>query len=166
LAEACERDRMVISFFHPDFSSGILLILKEKTKMTLDNFVNRLDYIETAYNKNIISCEEYCKKKYKGDKLDFSKIDIKEGFNLLSKEEESLFIDCFRKFTELTWPQIFDDGALRFKEYKDNKNYFKLLNKKIHKFRISRKYRCFGYVEQGIFYVLLFDLTHDLSDDG
>jgi hypothetical protein len=166
LAEACERDRIVISFIHPDFSSERLLILKENTEVTLDNIVNRIDYIERAYNKNIISCEEYCKKKFRGDKLNFSRINLKESFDLLSKEEESLFIDGFRKFTELTWSQIFDDSALRFKEYKDNKNYFKSLNKKIHKFRISRKYRCFGYIEQGIFYVFLFDLTHDLSDDG
>jgi len=166
LAEACERDRIVISFTHPDFSSGTLLILKEKTEITLDNPVNRIDYIEMAYNKNIISCEEYCKKKFKDDKLDFSKINPKESFNLLSKNDESLFIDGFRKFTELTWPQINVDDALEFKEYKDNKGHFKSVNKKIHKFRISRKYRCFGYIEQGIFYVLLFDLTHDLSDDG
>jgi len=166
LAEACERDRIVISFIHPDFSSESLLILKENAEIKLDNFVNRIDYIEAAYKKNIISCGEYCQKKFKGGKLDFSKINLKESFNLLSKEEESLLIDGFRKFTELTWPQIFVDDALEFKEYKDNKNYFKLLNKKIHKFRISRKYRCFGYVDQGIFYVLLFDLTHVLSDNG
>jgi len=166
LAEACERDRIVISFFHPDFSSKNLPVLKEKAEITLDNLVNRIDYIEMAYNKNIVNCEEYCKKKFKGDKLDFSKIDPKNGFNLLSKDDESLFIDGFRKFTELTWKQINKDGALRLKEYKDNEDHFKPLNKKIHKFRISRKYRCFGYIEQGIFYVLLFDLTHDLSDDG
>jgi len=166
LAEACERDRMAISFIHPDFSSKSLLILKENTEITLDNLVNRIDYIETAYNKNIINCEEYCKKRFKDDKLDFSKINLKESFDLLSKEEENLFIDGFRKFTELTWQQIFVDDALEFKEYKDNKGHFKFVNKKIHKFRISRKYRCFGYIEQGIFYVLLFDLTHILSDDG
>jgi len=166
LAEACERDRIVISFTHPDFSSGTLLVLKEKTEITIDNPVNGIDYIEIAYNKNIINCEEYCKKKFKGDKLDFSKINPKESFNLLSKKDENLFIDGFRKFTELTWPQINVDDALDFKEYNDNKGHFKSINKKIHKFRISRKNRCFGYIEQGIFYVLLFDLTHDLSDDG
>jgi len=166
LAEACERDRMVISFIHPDFSSESLLVLKEETEVTLDNLVNRIDYIETAYNKNIISCEEYCKKKFKGDKLDFSKIYPKKSFNLLSKNDEKIFIDGFRKFTELTWPQINVDDALDFKEYEDNKGHFKSENKKIHKFRLSRKFRCFGYKEQGIFYALLFDLTHDLSDDG
>jgi len=166
LAEACERDRIVISFTHPDFSSGCLLILKEKTEVTLDNLVNRIDYIETAYNKNIISCEEYCKKKFKGDKLDFSRINPKESFNILSKEDESLFVDGFRKFTELTWSQITVDDAFDFKEYKDRKGYFKSLNKKVHKFRISQKYRCFGYIEQGIFYVLLFDLSHKMSDNG
>jgi hypothetical protein len=169
LAEACERDRIVISFIHPDFSSGSLFILKgttRKTGITLDNLINGTDYIEMAYNKSIINCEEYCKKKFKGDKLDFSKIDPKNGFNLLSKDDENLFIDGFRKFTELTWVQINKDGALRLKEYKDNEEYFKPLNKKIHKFRISEKYRCFGYIEQGIFYVLLFDLTHKLSDEG
>jgi len=166
LAEACERDRMVISFIHPDFSCERLLIIKEKTEVALDNFINRIDFIEIAYNKNIICCEEYCKKKFKGSKLDFSKISPKESFNLLSKEDESLFIDGFRKITELTWTQIFVDDALDFKEYKDRKKYFSSLNKKINKFRITQKYRCFGYTEQGIFYVLMFDLSHDMSDDG
>jgi len=166
LAEACERDRIVISFIHPNFSSESLLILKEKTEITLDNLVNRMDYIEMAYNRNLISCEEYCKKRFKDDKLNFSRINPKESFNILTKEDENLFVDGFRKFTELTWSQIFADDSFKFKEYKDGKGYFKSENKKIHKFRISRKYRCFGYIEQGIFYVLLFDLSHDLSDDG
>jgi len=166
LAEACERDRMVISFIHKDFSSEKLLVLKEETKIELDNFVDKINFIETAYNKNIIICEEYCKKKFKGGKLDFSKINPNESFNILSKEDESLFIDGFRKFTELTWPQINVDDALDYKEYKDRRGHFKLINKKIHKFRITQKYRCFGYIEQGIFYVLLFDLTHKMSDEG
>jgi len=166
LAEACERDKIVISFIHHNFSSGNLLVMKEKTEVTLDNLVSRMDYIEIAYNKEIINCEEYCKKKFKGDKLDFSKINPKESFNLLSKSDENIFIDGFRKFTELSWPQINVDDALEFKEYKDKKGHFKAVNKKIHKFRVSRKYRCFGYKEQGIFYVLLFDLTHNFSDDG
>jgi hypothetical protein len=166
LAEACERDKIVISFTHPDFSSGCLLILKENTEISLDNPVKKEEYTALAYKRNLINCKEYCIRKFSGGKLDFSKIDRKESFLLLSKEDEKLFMDGFRKFTELTWPQIFVDDALDYKEYKDKKGHFKSLNKKIHKFRITQKYRCFGYAEQGIFYILIFDLTHDLSDDG
>jgi len=166
LAEACERDRVVISFFHQNFSCNRLFVQKEETEIALDNLFKEKDYIDVAWKRSFIACEEYCIKKFKSTKLDFSKMDTDEGFSLLKKEDEDLFIDGFRKFTELTWPQINVDDALDFKEYKDNKGYFKSYKKKIHKFRISRKYRCFGYVEQGIFFVLLFDLTHKLSDFG
>lgn len=41
-----------------------------------------------------------------------------------------------------------------------------LWKKGIKKFRITQRNRCFGYVENGVFYVLRFDLDHELSDVG
>ena len=71
--------------------------------------------------------------------------------------------DAFRKFSELSWQQIFMDDALDYKEY-HNKKHFKNIGEKIFKFRISQKYRCFGYVSDSVFFVLKFDLEHKLSD--
>ena len=166
LAEACERDKIVISFMHPDFPSGNLVVIREETEFLLDNLLKEEDYFEIARNRNIISFKDYCIKRFIGGKLDFSRISKKEGFSLITRKEENLFLDGFRKFVSLSWTEIGKDEGLDYKEYNDRKGHFKSFNSKIHKFRISRKYRCFGYEEHGIFHVLLFDLTHDLSDEG
>jgi len=166
LSEACERDKIVISFIHPDFPSCSLVVMRGETEILLNNLLKEEDYFETARDRDIISFEDYCIRKFTGGKLDFSTISKKEGFSLITREEENLFLDGFRKFTILSWPEIGRDKGLFYKEYNDNMEHFKSFNRKIYKFRISKKYRCFGYREGDIFHVLLFDLTHDLSDDG
>jgi hypothetical protein len=164
VAEACERDRMIISFIHPDFSITRLLVIKNGVEIIVNNSFDKGHYTEAAWEKGAFDCQAYCARKFAEGKLDFSRIDEKEGFSLLKKEDESLFIDAFRKFTELSWPQINVDDALDYKPYPDNDNIFRLIPYKIHKFRVSQKYRCFGYSDNGIFYVLRFDLEHKLSD--
>jgi hypothetical protein len=165
LAEACERDRVIISFHSEDFNSKKISILKNDSEdIVLDNLFDKGHCNELNWERKNIGIEEYCINRFKGNKLDFSQIDKTNGFSLLKKEDESLFIDGFRKFTELSWQQIGVDDALDYKPYPDNGKVFKDVPCKIHKFRISRKYRCFGYVDNGIFYVLRFDLEHKLSD--
>ena len=166
LAEACERDKIVISFLHQDYSHNNISVLKGENKILLDNLINENDFVNLAWEKEIINCEEYCKMKFRNTKLDFSRLVPEESFVLLNKKDEKLFIDGFRKFSELSWQQIFTDDGLGYKEYKDNKKYFRKYGKKIKKFRTSQKYRCFGYEEQDKFYVLVFDLAHKYSDYG
>lgn len=97
--------------------------------------------------------------------MDFSKINIKKGFDLLTNDsDKNLFLDAFRKFNELDWTQIHVDDALDYKKYNNSKQYFSRIPNTIYKFRASEKYRCFGYVEERVFYVLRFDLSHKLSD--
>jgi len=165
LAEACERDRTVISFHSEDFNTNKINIYKDASEeITLDNLFNKGHCNELNWERHNIHIDEYCVNRFKGNKLDFSQIDDKLGFELLKKEDESVFIDAFRKFTELSWLQINMDDALDYKPYPDNNNVFKEVPHKIHKFRITQKYRCFGYVDNGVFYVLRFDLEHKLSD--
>jgi len=165
LAEACERDKIIVSFYHNDFKTIQLSVFKNKYKIEIDNLFEQGHFAQIAYQRNLMSFEIYCSKIFSNSKLNFSKIDSKKGFSLIRKEEESLFYDGFRKFTSLSWQQIFVDDALDYKEY-NNKNYFKNIKEKIYKFRISQKYRCFGYVENSTFFVLQFDLEHKLSDLG
>jgi hypothetical protein len=165
LAEACERDGIVISFQHNDFMSTQLSVFKDGHEIKLDNLLKQGQLIEISYQRNRISFYLYCEKMFSNSKLNFSKIDSREGFTLIKTEEESLFFGGFKKFSELSWTQILVDDALEYKEY-NNKNYFKNINENIYKFRISRKYRCFGYVKKGVFFVLRFDLEHKLSDVG
>lgn len=165
LAEACERDSIVISFHHNDFKSTHLSIYKDEYEIIIDNLLEHGQFTEISYQRNCIPFYLYCKKIFLNSKLNFTEIDSKEGFAVINKDEEPLFLSGFKKFSELSWTQIFVDDALDYKEY-NNKRYFKNVAEKIYKFRISRKYRCFGYVKNNVFFVLQFDLEHKLSDLG
>ena len=165
LAEACERDKVIISFYSEDFNKTKVNIHKNKSEeIILDNLFDKGHCNELNRERNNICIEEYCVNRFNRSKLDFSQIDDKFGFLLLKKEDEDIFIDAFRKFAELSWVQINVDDALDYKLYPDNDKVFKHIPYKIFKFRITRKYRCFGYVNNGIFYILRFDLEHKLSD--
>jgi hypothetical protein len=165
LAEASERDKIIISFFHNDFIHTQLSVFKDKSEIRIDNIFEHGHFTQTAYQRNQMPFDVYCYKTFSNTKLSFSEIDIRNGFSLVRKDEESLFYKGFRKFVDLSWQQISVDDALDYKEY-NNKNYFKNIGEKIYKFRISQKYRCFGYVKNSTFFVLQFDLEHKLSDVG
>lgn len=71
----------------------------------------------------------------------------------------------------MDWIAIAMNNGLDYKTYNKNKKskrYFSddLWKKGIKKFRITKRNRCFGYLENGIFYVLRFDFEHELSDVG
>ena len=74
--------------------------------------------------------------------------------------------DAFRIFAELSWADIYNSEGLDYKEYtnKQKDSFAIFRSKKIFKFRITQKYRCSGKVVNGVFHVLMFDLTHKLSD--
>lgn len=165
LAEACERDKTIISFNSEKFNNKKVIVNKDNSEeIILDNLFDKGHCNEVNRERNNIDINEYCITRFKGEKLDFSQIDNKFGFEHLKKEDEELFIDAFRKFTELSWQQINVDDALDYKPYPDNDKVFKAVPYKIHKFRVTKKYRCFGYSANGVFYVLRFDLEHKLSD--
>jgi hypothetical protein len=161
LAEACERDKIVISFNHDDFRCVQLFISKGNNKIKLDNLFEFGHYTQIAYQRNLITFEEYCRKMFSKSKLNFSKIDAKQGFSLVKKDEELLFYKGFKKFSELSWAQIGADDGLRYKEYKGG---FKNISEKIYEFRFSEKYRCFGYKKDDNFFVLRFELEHKLGN--
>ena len=77
-----------------------------------------------------------------------------------------MFADAFRIFAELSWADIYNSEGLDYKEYtnKQKDSFAIFRSKKIFKFKITQKYRCFGEVVNGVFHVLMFDLTHKLSD--
>ena len=167
LAEACERDRMLLSFYHKDFlNSSIEIVKNTSTVIILHNFFDSKGYIFDLWKQKIISFEEYTKHLYRNSKINFDLIDRNHGFELISEQDESLFADAFRIFAELTWADIYNSEGLDYKEYtnKQKDSFAIFRSKKIFKFRITQKYRCFGEVVNGVFHVLMFDLTHKLSD--
>jgi len=166
LAEACERDKVVLSFKHESFIDRLLPVTKVAVVIDIDNLFEKGHYLELCWKRRNISFEEYCIGNFSGNKLDFSQIDSKEGFNLIIEEaDQRLFLEGFRKFSYLSWQEIKVDDGLGYKEY-HNRSFFKANSHKIRKFRISGKYRCFGYTHNDVFHVLLFDLKHKLSDQG
>jgi hypothetical protein len=166
LAESYERDRIVLSFKHNDFRSRILPVYKDTLVKDIDNLYDKNHYLEVCWERRIISFKDYCVEKFKGNKLDFSTISSRDGFNLISSvANEQIFLDGFRKFSELTWQQISVDEGLDYKAF-NNRRYFREISHTIHKFRINERYRCFGYTHGGVFHVLMFDLEHRLSDHG
>ena len=118
-----------------------------------------------------LSLEKYAEIHFKDTKLNFSKIDSVYGFSLIDNENQSEFIESFYKFAKLDWPDIATDKGLDYKDYSKNrrsKRYFsdELWRKGVKKFRVTRCNRCFGFVENGVFYVLRFDVDHELSNLG
>lgn len=122
--------------------------------------------LETLRRCGAVGFGDYVRDRYVRGKLNFDRLADKAGFGLLTPREETQFEDAFRLSDALSWTEIYVYDALDYKEYtnarKDSIALFR--SKKIYKFRTSGKFRCFGEVAGGVFYVLLFDLTHKLSD--
>lgn len=164
-AEACERDKTVVSFISSTASSDPLNIVRNGISVKLLNLTCPGKLTEHLWAKDKISFESYLKTRFSGGKLDFSRVDEKMGFAGIQSTEQSLFIDTFRKFEELDWDQIITDRGLDYKEYGgDVSRAYR--NLKTYKFRASEKIRCHGYREKDAFVVIGFEIDHKLSDRG
>ena len=164
-AEACERDKAVVSFISSSASSDPLNIIRNGINILLLNLTCAGKLTEHLWANHQISFELYLKTRFSGGKLDFSRVNEKMGFSGIQSAEQSLFIDTFRKFEELTWDQILTDRGLDYKEYDGiiDRNYRGI---KTYKFRASEKIRCHGYREKDSFVVIGFETDHKLSDRG
>jgi hypothetical protein len=164
-AEACERDKVVVSFVSSSASLDPLNIIRNGVNISLLNLTRSGKLTEFLWANNQISFESYLKARFSGGKLDFSKVDEKIGFSGIQSAEQSLFIEAFRKFEELTWDQIHTDKGFDYKEYRGiiGTSYRDI---KTYKFRSSEKIRCHGYREKDSFVVIGFETDHKLSDRG
>lgn len=80
---------------------------------------------------------------------------------------EDEFLDSFVKFSLSEWSSINRDGGFQHKPYRgDWFEKTKHAKKDIYKFRVTKKYRCFGYREKNEFFVLRFEVEHKISDNG
>ncbi len=164
-AEACERDKVVVSFVSSSASLDPLNIIRNGINVPLLNLTCSGSLTKHLWVNNQISFESYLKARFSGGKLDFSKGDAKMGFSGIQAAEQSLFIDTFRKFEELTWDQIPTDRGLGYKEYHGSIG-MSYRGIKTYKFRASEKIRCHGYREKDSFVVIGFEIDHKLSDRG
>ncbi len=164
-AEACERDKVVVSFVLSPASSDPLNIIRDGKNVPLLNLTFSGKLTEHLWDNSQISFELYLKARFSGGKLDFSKIDANIDFSVVQTSDQSLFVDTFRKFEELTWDQIVRDNGLNYKEYHGNIG-VRHQGLKTYKFRVSRKIRCHGYRDKDSFVVIGFEIDHRLSDHG
>lgn len=171
IAEAAARSVCLLSFIRSGYEKHPVAVTKDEEPIEVGNIWKEKQLYSILFERGELSLEKYITIRFSGGKLDFSLIDDTLGFSLIDGENQNEFIDSFRKFEELDWSAIATDNGLDYKPYnkkKKSKRYFsdEQWKKGIKKFRITQRNRCFGYVDNGIFYVLRFDLDHELSDVG
>jgi hypothetical protein len=172
LAESCERDKTILSFTHNNFLKTDLEILKDGNPVSVYNFINKSSFLNHLLSISQIEPLDYCQHKFKNSNLNFSNIENKYGFDLLNTTQQiDEFITSFKDFSQKSWNDIIKSSAnkkgLNYKAYDGNwfKNtQYSHLN--IFKFRVTQKYRCFGYREKDEFFVLRFEIDHKISDNG
>lgn len=165
LAEACERDKVVSSFVNSDFESPTLEVSKNDLKVTINNLTERGQLRELLWSERKISFGDYILSRYQLGKLNFSVFIDRNNFDEIQQCDQSLFLDAFRKFEDLTWSQIEVDDGFKYKSFSGTlKGYTGPKN--LYKFRTSQKYRCHGYREEEQFFVLYLEVDHRLSDRG
>lgn len=108
-----------------------------------------------------------------GARLNFSRLEREHGFDYFEKDEICDCIRAFDRFVQLEdWNEVFQDKSLVYKRYSPSskgKNWFltsKYSDKQIDKFRCVNPKRCFGFRDDGIFYVLRMERDHSVSDNG
>lgn len=171
LAEACEREKIVLSFKNVLFENGSIEIKKNNEDISLININQPLILCELLFESGLLDYETYCNHRFEGTNLSFIHLEKDYNFSILSDEEARAFISTFTMFSEMTWESIMQSDGLEYKKYQPSKKVDWFLNsifsqKQIYKFRTSQKYRCFGYREEDVFYVLRFETDHRVSDNG
>lgn len=171
VAEAATRSDCLLSFIKSQYEKHPIVVTKGDETIKVENIWKENQLYSILFERGELSLEKYITIRFGDGKLNFKYIDRSNGFPLIDNENQKEFIDSFRKFEELDWNAIVTDNGLDYKPYnksKKNKHYFSndLWKKGIKKFRITQRNRCFGYLENGVFYVLRFDLDHELSDVG
>ncbi|MBT6231450.1 MAG: hypothetical protein HOI47_32820 [Candidatus Scalindua sp.] len=164
-AEACERDKVVVSFLSSPASLSPLNIVRNDITVPLVNLTVYGNLTEFLWDTKKISFESYLKERFSRGKLDFSRVDINILSSGVQTTEQSLFIDTFRKFDELTWGQIYTDTGLEYKRFHGTL-VASCKGAKTDKFRVSQKFRCHGYRENDSFIVVKFETDHKMSDHG
>lgn len=174
IAEACERGKIIMSFQHELFLSEQIEVLKNGHLILLINLISPDTLVDLAWESNLITDPKvYCHIKYDGNsKLSFSLLEQDYGFQTLEKDEIRAFLSTFESFNKMTWDDIGRSDGLQYKPYTPSskeENWFRnslYRDKAICKFRTSRKYRCFGYRENDVFYILRYERDHEISNRG
>lgn len=174
LAETYERDKIVLSFTHFNFLTEWLSVQKNDLSSNIYNIIDKNIFLDYLLSMKEIDILDYCKEKFKNTNLDFSLLENDFGFNTLNNNQINEFTTSFIMFSTMTWDNISNSDGLEYKKYKkpkkiQTKGWFRkgeYMNTDIYKFRTTQGYRCFGYRDGNVFYILRFELDHSISDNG
>ena len=174
LAESSQRDKIVISFKHNGFLDKLLDIEKNSSILKIYNISDKKLFLDYLLNIHKIDILNYCKEKFKKTNLDFNLLQDGYGFDILNSNQKNEFVNSFNMFSDMSWVDISNSDGLEYKKYnkpkkKKLKAWFRegiYKDTDIYKFRTTQGYRCFGYREENIFYILRFEIDHSISDNG
>lgn len=173
IAEAFERDRVIISYPRSSYNSSVIKVRKnDEDLIELLNLKSFKDTLDFLLEKGIISYDCYSKNYFKNTKLNFDKIEVDYGYDYLEANQRPIFLNAFKDFVNMDWTQIHSSDGLEYKKYSPSRaidNVFsnpKYSGKAIYKFRVTQLMRCFGYRNADTFYVLRFENDHSVSDRG
>jgi len=174
LAESSQRDKIILSFNHNNFLNEKIGIKKDEDIIELFNLINCNDFLDYLYLIDKIRPLDFCLNRYKKTNLDFTQLEEDYGFDILNKNQTKEYLNSFFEFSKMSWEDIKKSDGLEYKQYNKPKKlktngWFRTglySNTDIFKFRITQEYRCFGYRKENKFYVLRFELNHEISDKG
>lgn len=169
IAEAESRNGILVSFAHSEYSEKNVKFKKNTNDVQVSNVCQRGQLIDISYQKTFITFKKYVCLKFENQKLDFSQAIADKVWDCITKERESLVLSTFETFCKKSWIEIPQDRGLGYKTYnksRKNNHFFtkEAWKKGIKEFRLSGKFRCFGYVESNKFYLLMIDWEHLLGD--
>ncbi len=164
IAESVERDRVVLSFTHDDFQDIQLTIYKNGSDVFIDNFLDFKTTLLSLLKTGAMDEDSFCKYYFHGTNLDFVLLNEARGFSQFGSLEKKQFIEQFKLFSKMDWDEIISSDGLQYKRYENSLTGYEAEN--IYKFRVSQKFRCYGYREEDVFFVVHLEVDHTLSDRG
>ncbi len=173
MAEAVERDHMLLSFDKAAFKDCELHIQKNDVAVAIQSIYSPMYLVQNVGDKLHMQRDEILKVKYEGTRIDCSSIEKKYGADTLDEIQFKQVISSMNKFANHeTWENIDLDDGLEYKKYTPDTpqhDWYRdsmYRDKKIMKFRASSLLRVHGYRKGDRFKVLRFEPDHRQSDHG
>lgn len=173
MAEAVERDHMLLSFDMDKFRDCALHILINNAEKVVQSIYTPQYLVKMVGTQLQLQRDDILKIRYEGTRIDCSSIEREYGADTVDAYQLHLIMDSMDKFiNHATWEDIARDDGLEYKKYTpgspkyDWYNGSMYRNKQIMKFRASSVLRVHGYRKGDRFRVLRFEPDHKQSDHG
>ncbi len=174
--EAARRDTDVISFKHAKYQDVELPVFVEGKDKVVCSAVSTRYFLDILRERKEIDTLYFLRKRYAGKRLRLEMLDKEtESVRYLQKAEIDELVTALDRFEAMdSWNDICKDNFFYYKSYKPaskKEDYFAqtcFADKTIDKFRCGKhsQIRCFGYREDEVFYVLMIERDHSVSDTG